>query len=84
MKRMSETNNDFIAGVSCCGYSVGDSVNTPYGIGEVWKTTEDSVHVRIKNVGQYGKNHHDYFYSKYLVNPTHHMQSGLDKISHCS
>lgn len=81
---MNEVNNDFIADVSCCGYSVGDTVNTPYGIGEVWKTTKESVHVRIENVGQHGKNHHDYFYSKYLVNPTHHMQSGLDKISHCS
>ena len=32
--------------VTCCGFSVGDKVNTPYGEGEVWKVTETSVHVK--------------------------------------
>lgn len=73
-----------LAGVTCCGFAVGDKVKEPNGlIGEVWKVTDTSVHVRIKNEGQFGVNHNDYFYSKYLTNPWHHSQKSVSDLSHC-
>jgi len=67
--------------VTCCGFSVGDKVNTPYGEGEVWKVTETSVHVKhwhgAKNCP------HDWLYSKYLTEVTHHKQNPVSVLSHC-
>lgn len=58
-------------------FTVGDEVNTPYGIGIVWKVTETSVHVRHPfNDG--------WLYSKYLTTPKHHSQKPISVLSHCN
>ena len=69
------------AAVTCCGFSVGDLVNTPYGEGEVWKVTEKSVHVKH----WHGKKNckHDWLFSKYLIATTHHSQNPVSVLSHC-
>lgn len=65
--------------VSCCGYSIGDYVNTPFGTGFVWKVTENSVHVKHR----YHREGINYLYSKYLVQTKHHSQNPITVISHC-
>lgn len=69
-----------IAGVSCCGFSVGETVNTPYGKGEVWKVTETSVHV--KHESPYPDS--EWLFSKYLTEPWHHSQNSVESLSHCN
>lgn len=58
-----------------CGFKVGDKVNTPSGEGEVWKVTDTSIHVKhwhgAKNCP------HDWLYSKYLTEVTHHSQNSV-------
>ena len=65
--------------VICCHFKIGDKVKTPFGEGEVWKTTEKSVDVRHWNK----KNEH-WMYSKYLAEPWHHTQNSVTVISHCN
>jgi hypothetical protein len=69
-----------IQNVTCCGFKVGDKVNTPSGEGEVWKVTETSVHIKhwhgAKNCP------HDWLYSKYLTEVTHHAQNPVSVLSH--
>jgi len=67
--------------ITCCGFLVGDKVNTPFGEGEVWKITETSVHVKhwhgAKNCP------HNWVHSKYLTEVTHHKQSHVSALSYC-
>ncbi len=62
------------------GFSVGDKVDTPYGLGEVWKVTEASVHVKHyedkKNLT------HNPLFSKYLKDPYHHSQKPISSLNH--
>lgn len=60
-------------------FQIGDKVNTPYGVGFVWKVTESSVHVKHNSSSKKG----DWLYSKYLANPKHHSQKPISAISHC-
>ncbi len=66
--------------IECCGFKVGDKVNTPYGEGEVWKVTDISVHVKHWE----GHKHcpHDWVFSKYVIKPWHHAQNPITAISH--
>jgi hypothetical protein len=56
-------------------FKKGDKVKTPFGIGEVWKVTIESVHV--KHTDDKG-----FFFSKYLYSPYHHTQNHISYISH--
>jgi len=64
--------------VTCCGFSVGDKVNTPYSEGEVWKVTETSVHVK-----HWDEKREAWMFSKYLTEPYHHSQNPVTVLSYC-
>ncbi len=61
-------------------FSVGDKVDTPYGLGEVWKVTEASIHV--KHYEDKENPTHDPLFSKYLKEPRHHSQKPISSINH--
>ncbi len=54
-------------------FKINDKVKTPYNDGYIWKITKETIHVQ--HIGD-----NKTYYSKYYFNPTHHMQSGIDKI----
>ena len=83
---MKETNNLphnptlHQAAVTCCGFSVGDKVNTPYaGVGIIWKITDDFIHVKHR----YRKEGIEWLYTKYFVGETVYPQYSVSAISHC-
>lgn len=79
MNDLPQSQQSNIGAVTCCGFSVGDKVNTPHGIGFVWKVTEVSVHVKH----HYHREGIEWLYSKYLAQTKHHSQSPVSVLSHC-
>lgn len=55
-------------------FEIGDKVSTPFGVGEVWKITIETVHVKHVN-------DKETLFSKYHYNPYHHMQTSVERIS---
>ncbi len=78
MSESAQNQQSNIGAVTCCGFSVGDKVITPYGEGEVWKITDKSVHVK-----HWDEKLQMVVFSKYLTNPWHHSQNPATVISHC-
>lgn len=82
---MSEVKNNHedailkIGVVTCCGFSVGDKVNTPFGESDIWKVTETSVPVK-----HWDDKRERWMFSKYLTEPWHHSQLPVSVLSHCS
>lgn len=59
-------------------FSVGDTVNTPYGKGEVWKVTQDTVHVRHN----YKISGIAFLYSTFYINPKEAHHNPVSLIAH--
>jgi hypothetical protein len=72
---MSKSN---IGNFTCCDFSVGDKVNTPFAEGVVWKVTDKSIHVK-----HWDEKRGMWLFSKYLTDPWHHSQNSVSVLSHC-
>ena len=76
----SEPQHDAKLPVTCCGFSVGDKVNTPYaGVGVIYKITDDFIHVKHR----YRKEGIEWLYTKYLIGLTVYPQLSVSALSHC-
>lgn len=60
-------------------FKVGDTVNTPFGVGVVWKVTEKGIHVKHYNHSPSGSS--EVSFSKYLFNINHHSQNPISDLT---
>lgn len=76
----NETAQLGIGAVTCCGFSVGDKVNTPYaGVGIIYKITDDFIHVKHRH----RKEGIEWLLTKYLIGLTVYPQLSVSALSHC-
>lgn len=66
----------FFTGIGDDVFGIGDQVETPFGPGEVWKITSETIHVKHPHF----KDGKDFLFSKYHFNPYHHTQRNVSEL----